>query len=348
MNNSSSYGIISVLAAVIAFAVTAVLGKFMIPWLHQLKYGQTIKEIGPTWHQKKQGTQTMGGIMFVAGIFAACVICLPLFEVTASSYSGFGRLSTLQKGYIWGGVCLGVLSGFIGFLDDYISVVKKRNTGLTPKQKYMLQFAVAIAYLATIWLCGDRGEGRTLIPFFGEVRLGIWFYIISIVMITGFINAVNLTDGIDGLCSSVTFFAAVTLMLIAGLVRFYDIGIMAAALAGGCVGFLVWNFYPAKVFMGDTGSLFLGGMFCAAAYGLRMPVLIPLIGLIYLTEAGSVILQRYYFKLTHGKRIFKMSPIHHHFEMCGWSEVKIDAVFSAVTVICGVLAVILAVKGGCI
>ena len=345
MNEATTYGIFSVLAAIIAFAVTAILGKYMVPWLHKLRFGQTIKEIGPKWHQAKQGTPTMGGIMFVIGIFAACIICLPLFEAAAPSYTDVARLSRLQRGYIWGGVGLGVFSGFIGFIDDYISVVKHRNTGLSAKQKYLMQLAVAAAYLATIWLCGDKGQGITRIPFLGEVRLGIWFYIISVVMITGFINAVNLTDGIDGLCSSVTFFAAVTLMLIAGLMRFFDIGIMTAALAGGCIGFLVWNFYPAKVFMGDTGSLFLGGMFCAAAYGLQLPILIPLIGIIYLCEAGSVIIQRYYFKLTHGRRIFKMSPIHHHYELSGWSEVKIDAVFSAVTVVCGIIAVMLAVKG---
>ena len=345
MTTSLAYSFTSVMAALLAFGVTALLGKIVIPWLHKLKYGQTIKEIGPKWHEKKQGTPTMGGVMFFIGIFVACVVCLPIFSASVRTHTDIPRLSTLQKGYIWGGVGLGVFSGITGFLDDYISVVKKRNTGLSAKEKYLMQLVVAVGYLATIWLSGDRGQGITRIPFVGEVHLGIWFYLISVVLITGFINAVNLTDGIDGLCSSVTFFAAISLMLMAGMMRLFDIGIVAAALAGGCMGFLVWNFYPAKVFMGDTGSLFLGGIFCAVAYGLQLPILIPLVGIIYLCEAGSVILQRYYFKLTHGKRIFKMSPIHHHFELSGWSEVKIVTVFSAITIICGAIAVALTLYG---
>ena len=162
-------------------------------------------------------------------------------------------------------------------------------------------------------------------------------------MIVGFVNAVNLTDGIDGLCSSVTFFAAIVFIVIAGMHSMFGMSIFAAAVAGGCLGFLVWNFFPAKVFMGDTGSLFLGGLFCAMAYGVNMPILIPLVGIIYLCEAGSVMLQVSYFKLTHGKRIFKMSPIHHHFEMSGWSEVKIVWVFSVITLIAGVAAVALSI-----
>ncbi len=347
MTISTAYGLCSVLAAGLGFGITALLGKTIIPWLHKLKYGQTIKEIGPTWHQAKQGTPTMGGIMFIAGILAACVVSLPIFSLIAPSYDVFSRLSALQKANIWGGIVMGVLFGAIGFLDDYLSVVKKQNTGLKALPKYLLMLGVTIAYLATLWLSGDNGDGLTIIPFVGTVKLGIWFYIISIVMITGFVNAVNLTDGIDGLCSSVTFFAVISLMLTAGLMTLFDIGIIAAAVAGGCIGFLVWNFYPAKVFMGDTGSLFLGGMFVAVAYGLQLPILIPLVGIIYLCEAGSVILQRYYYKLTHGKRIFKMSPIHHHFEMSGWSEVKIVTAFSSVTIAAGIIAIILVVLGVC-
>lgn len=341
MTEGTAYGLMSVLAAAFAFGVTALLGKVVIPWLTKLKYGQTIKEIGPTWHANKQGTPTMGGIMFIAGIIAACAIALPVYAKIVPSLTGAPRLSTLQSALIWAGLVMGLVFGSIGFLDDYIKVVKKRNTGLTAWQKYALQLVTTLAYLATVWLAGDGGKGATIIPFVGEVSLGIWFYIISVIMITGFVNAVNLTDGIDGLCTSVTFFAIIALMIAAGLMKLFDIGIIAAAVAGGCIGFLVWNFYPAKVFMGDTGSLFLGGMFCAVAYGLKLPILIPLVGIIYLAEAGSVIIQRYYFKLTHGKRIFKMSPIHHHFEMSGWSEIKIVTVFSTITVVCGVIAVLL-------
>ncbi|MBQ9994170.1 MAG: phospho-N-acetylmuramoyl-pentapeptide-transferase [Clostridia bacterium] len=338
-----AYVIISLLAAAAAFAITAGLGKVVIPWLHNLKYGQTIKEIGPTWHASKQGTPTMGGIMFAAGILLSCAIFLPIYSAITDSGE---IMSALDKVYLWGGLLMGLLYGVIGFLDDYIKVVKKQNTGLTALQKYLMQLAVVIIYLALVWICGDHGEGITRIPFVGEVRLGIWFYIISVVMITGFVNAVNLTDGIDGLCTSVTFFAIVTFMLIAGFTKFFDMGIVAASIAGGCIGFLVWNFYPAKVFMGDTGSLFLGGMFCAVAYAVELPILIPLVGIIYLCEAGSVMLQVGYFKATHGKRIFKMSPIHHHFEMSGWSEIKIVVVFSTVTIICGIIAALLVALGG--
>ena len=327
----------SIVAAVISFAISAALGKALIPWLHKLKYGQPIKEIGPTWHASKQGTPTMGGIMFIAGTVVAACIAIPLAGIAGK------RIVTVDLGVrVWGGLIMGVLYGIVGFADDYLKVVRHNNDGLSFWQKIFSQTAIAAAYLAGLAISGDKLRGATYIPFVdGPVELGIWFYIISLVMIVGFVNAVNLTDGIDGLCGSVTLFAAICFMISAVLVNVLEISILAAALAGGCLGFLIWNFHPAKVFMGDTGSLFLGGMFCALAYGIKMPILIPLVGIIYLCEAGSVILQRYYFKLTHGKRIFKMSPIHHHFELSGWSEVKIDTVFSIVTMIGGLIAVLL-------
>lgn len=334
-----AYGMMSLAAALTAFLVTAGFGKIVIPWLKRLKYGQTIKEIGPTWHSGKQGTPTMGGIMFVAGILLSCLVSLPIFISWHGSVSLFAGATSHAR--IFGGTGMGIAYGMVGFFDDYVKIAKKQNLGLTAIQKLVFQFGIAFSYLATLYLSGDGGRGITIIPFFGTLELGFWFYLISLVMIVGFVNAVNLTDGIDGLCSSVTFFAAVSLMLAAGFTQIFEMGIIAGAVAGGCVGFLVWNFFPAKVFMGDTGSLFLGGMFCALAFGIDMPVLIPVIGFIYLCEAGSVILQRYYYKLTHGKRIFKMSPIHHHFEMCGWSEVKIVTVFSLVTLIAGILSNVL-------
>lgn len=331
---------ISLLAAVIAFGVTAFLGKFVIPWLHKLKYGQTIKEIGPKWHEKKQGTPTMGGIMFIVGILAALLVCLPVYRHLQASGS---IASYYETGAYWvrmlAGILMAVFFGAVGFLDDYIKVVKKQNEGLTPSQKMIFMLIIAGAYLLTLALLGDATV--TTIPFLGDVNVHFWFYPISLIMIVGFVNAVNLTDGIDGLCSSVTFFTAIVFMMIAGMRHMFGMNIFAAAVAGGCVGFLVWNFFPAKVFMGDTGSLFLGGLFCAMAYSLNVPILVPLVGIIYLCEAGSVMLQVIYFKLTHGKRIFKMSPIHHHFEMSGWSEVKIVWSFSLVTLIAGVIAVAL-------
>ena len=236
-----------------------------------------------------------------------------------------------------GGFLMAVGFGGVGFIDDYIKVVKKRNLGLNEKQKLILQFLVAGAYLLSLYLSG--GSSVTLIPFLGGVDLGIFYWVISLLGIVGMVNAVNFTDGIDGLNASVTFFASLIFMVIAGILGANGMGILAAATAGGCLGFLIWNFNPAKVFMGDTGSLFLGGMVCALGFGLNLPVLILPIGIIYIVEILSVVLQVTYFKATGGKRLFKMSPIHHHFEMCGWSEGKICAVFSLVTLLFGAFSV---------
>ncbi len=340
MSINSAYAIMSIIAAGVAFGVSAVLGKFLIPWLTKLKFGQTIKEIGPTWHQKKQGTPTMGGIMFIGGITLAIVAAIPGFLAMAKNYG----ITAIESVKLWAGLGLALVCGVMGFLDDYTGIVKKENTGLTVKQKFALQFGAAGIYLGIIAIA-EKGAGKTYIPFVGDVELGIWFYLIALILIVGFINAVNLTDGIDGLCGSVTFFAEICFMVIAALHGFFHVGIVAAAVAGGCLGFLVWNFHPAKVFMGDTGSLFLGGIFCATAFACDMPIFIPLVGIIYLCETGSVMLQTTYFKLTHGKRIFKMTPIHHSFEMSGWSEVKIVTVFSIVTVVCGGIACLLTALG---
>ena len=238
--------------------------------------------------------------------------------------------------FIFAGLGLAVANGLIGFIDDYTKAVKKRNLGLTAIQKLVLQFLAAGIYLAVLGLAGYGTS--TLIPFVGMVDLGLFYYVIAAIVIVGMVNAVNLTDGIDGLNGSVTFFACVIYMLIASMLSYLGITAMSAASAGACLGFLVWNFHPAKVFMGDTGSLFLGGLVCAIAFALNLPVLLLPIGIIYIAEVLSVVLQVSYFKITHGKRLFKMSPIHHHFEMCGWSEVKIVAVFSAITALFGAVA----------
>ena len=336
--------LISLLASGMSFGITAALGQKVIPWLHKLKYGQTIKEIGPKWHEKKQGTPTMGGIMFIAGILVSLLVCLPLYYYLRNGGSIASNYEEPVSYWIriTAGILMSVMFGAVGFLDDYIKVVKKQNEGLTPGQKMIFMTLITGAYLTTLAMCGDATV--TTIPFFtNDVDVGFWFYPVSLIMILGFVNAVNLTDGIDGLCSSVTFFTAIVFIVIAGMHNMFGMSIFAASVAGGCLGFLVWNFFPAKVFMGDTGSLFLGGLFCAMAYGVNMPILIPLVGIIYLCEAGSVMLQVAYFKATHGKRIFKMSPIHHHFEMSGWSEVKIVWVFSIITLIAGVAAVALSI-----
>lgn len=321
-------------AAVIAFVISAILGKVLIPFLHKLKFGQTILEIGPDWHKKKQGTPTMGGIMFIVGIIVSTVVCL----VAKASVSDVSKSSQMNA-YI--GLVMALCYGLIGFIDDYIKVVKKRNLGLTAKQKLVMQFAVAVLYLLALrYIAGDTELTRTFIPFMGTVDLGWFYYVAASIVIVGIVNATNLTDGIDGLDGSITFFAAIAMMIISTMLS--DIGtvIESAALAGGCLGFLIWNFHPAKVFMGDTGSLFLGGIVCAILFALDLPVLLLLVGFVYLMEMFSVVLQVSYFKLTHGKRLFKMSPIHHHFEMCGWSEVKIVCVFSLITALMGAVAVL--------
>lgn len=330
-------------AAVIAFLISAIIGKKLIPFLHKLKYGQTILEIGPSWHKNKQGIPTMGGIMFIVAFVVTSAIGVTLFYAVNGNGADAMEQVIKEKVHIFAGIIMALCYGVIGFIDDYIKVVKKRNLGLTAIQKLVLQFLVAAGYLAALAAFGYGSS--TIIPFVGSIDLGFFYYIISAIVIVGVVNAVNLTDGIDGLDGSVTFFAALFFMLIASVMGSIGHTIECAALAGGCLGFLVWNFHPAKVFMGDTGSLFLGGIVCAIAFGLNMPILLLPMGIIYLCEMFSVMLQVTYFKLTHGKRLFKMSPIHHHFELCGWSELKIVAVFSGVTVVFGIISLLCVIFG---
>ena len=338
------FGIWTIVTALAAFGITAALGKPIIKYLHKLNFGQTILDVGPSWHKEKQGTPTMGGIMFITSSVVVAIASVLLYNAFGTGYIGvyqedLGKVSTL----VFSALGLALAQGAIGFIDDYIKVVKKRNLGLTAIQKLALQFASTAAYLAVMAIMG--GDTKTVIPFVGEVELGWFYYIISAVVIVGIVNAVNLTDGIDGLDGSLTFFVSLFFILIASLLGYIGVNLLAAAIAGGCLGFLVWNFHPAKVFMGDTGSLFLGGIVCGMAFALDMPILLLPLGIVYLCEMFSVMLQVGYFKLTHGKRLFKMSPIHHHFEMCGWSEIKIVSVFSAVTVVFGIVAFLLVFFG---
>ncbi len=310
-----------IFALVLAFVITALSGKFVIPFLTKLKFGQSILEIGPKWHMNKQGTPTMGGIMFILGMGAATVLAgIPLMRE-----GDFRHILVLAFSLVFGA---------IGFVDDYAKVVKKQNQGLTAMQKLVLQLAAGAAFLSALRYLNDIVP-QIFIPF-TNVTLDLpWIVYLFIMMfvIVGAVNAVNLTDGIDGLASCVTIPVAVFFSVLAFAISNPGAGIFASALVGGLFGFLIYNFNPAKVFMGDTGSLFLGGAVCGLAMAFDMPLILLFVGVIYIAETLSVILQVGYFKLTHGKRLFKMAPLHHHFEMCGWSEKKLCLIFTLVTVI---------------
>lgn len=321
-----------VIAAAVAFAVTAALGYIVIPYLKRLKFGQTILDIGPKWHKDKQGTPTMGGIMMIVGLLLSVGIA---FAYSAASDGRFASEMTdsYRLAVFLSGIAMALCMAAIGFMDDYIKVVKKRNLGLTARQKTFLQLLVSAAYLATLCISGMK---TTTIPFIGDIDItggwGLLFWPVALMFIYGFTNAVNLTDGIDGLASTVTLVVACSFMLASGFLNNMGINVLSAALAGACVGFIVWNAKPAKVFMGDTGSMFLGGMVVAVSFGTGRPVLLIFAGITYFLEALSDIIQVAYYKRTK-KRIFKMAPLHHHFEMCGWSEEKIVLVFSLVTAV---------------
>ena len=321
--------------AAIGFAVSAVSGYFLIPYLHKLHFGQTILDIGPSWHKNKQGTPTMGGFMFIFAILIASVVG---YFMLSQGKNDLWHGTQVEIARYWGTILLAVSFGIIGFVDDYIKVVKKRNLGLTAIQKLIMQFVAAGLYMLILYTAGDTST-VLIIPFLGQLDLGLVYFPLCVVGIVYITNSVNLTDGLDGLCGSVTCVSALGFMMVSATMGFGGINLLSTALAAACLGFLVWNFYPAKVFMGDTGSMFLGGMVTGLAFGVGMPLILAFLGIIYICESMSVVLQVISFKTT-GKRIFKMSPIHHHFEMCGLSEVKIDFAFSAVTAVGAVLAVL--------
>jgi len=329
--------IIAVVGMILAFAITGLLGYTVIPYLHKLKFGQTILDIGPNWHKNKQGTPTMGGVMFIIGVVLALPTALSLGKITGL-LTDSGIIDQLGEENriipLIAGVALAIGMAFIGFIDDYIKVVKKRNLGLTAKQKTMLQLLLAAAYLYTMYL---GGMTSTRLPLFGYVDItkgfGLLFWPIALIFIYGFTNAVNLTDGVDGLATSVTAVVAIFFAVVAGVMSRYPLAcLLSAIFLGGLLGFLLWNRHPAKVFMGDTGSMFLGGMAVALCFMIEMPILLFFAGIVYFWEAISVIIQVAYYKKTK-KRIFKMTPIHHHYEMSGWSENKICVVFSIITLV---------------
>ena len=312
--------------ALAVFLVTVILEKLIIPILQSHKVGQRILEIGPRWHKNKAGTPTMGGICFIMAILVIMVIVAIISAIKGKNDELISLALALG---------LAVFNGMIGFFDDYTKLIKKQNEGFTAKQKIALQSLAAILYLAAMSLT-DNINTALHIPFASvSLELGWFYYVFAFVLIIGFVNSVNLTDGIDGLASSVTLVVGLFFGVVALIANDVALMLIGAALVGATAGFLVYNFYPARVFMGDTGSLFLGGLVVGATFVLDEPMIIFLVGIIYLIEAASDIIQVGVFKLSGRKiRVFKMAPIHHHFEKCGWSEVKIVVIFSLVTVLC--------------
>lgn len=309
-----------------SFAIVAALGPFFIPLLHRLKFGQSIRNCGPASHQKKSGTPTMGGIMIILAILVSTLIWCPLSpEIIVALL--------LTLGY-----------GLIGFLDDYIKVVKKRNLGLTAKQKFGLQILLALILLAYVTYKGNMIREILWLPGTGIIwSIGWGYYVLAVLVLVGTTNAVNLTDGLDGLVSCVSmpvFFAYFCIAMILGP---SSLSTFSLILLGSCIGFLIYNHYPARVFMGDTGSLALGGAVAALALLTHTELLLIVVGIIYVLEALSVIIQVAYFKATGGRRVFRMTPIHHHFELGGWRETKVVVVFTAFSFLAAIVGVFLAI-----
>ena len=323
------------LALVMAFIVAVIVGRFYIPWLRKMKAGQEIRQDGPTWHMSKAGTPTMGGVIFITG---CTFVCLTV---------GFESMRQGDYTHIFV-LLFALVFGAIGFLDDWEKLRKKQNLGLSAKAKFLLQLVAALAFVLLLRKLGYIST-HLYIPFWNtEVYIPeALYFILAAFIIVGTVNAVNITDGVDGLASGTSlpvclFFVAVTFLWGE---RYLALGIFASALLGGLLGFLVYNFNPAKVFMGDTGSLFLGGAIAALAFAYDMPLILITLGIVYIIETLSDIIQVTYFKLTHGKRVFKMAPFHHHLEMGGWTgkkwkEKELFALFTSVSLVFAIISFI--------
>lgn len=325
--------VINLIVALTAFAVSAAMGIFLIPLLKKIHFGQTIYEKGPSWHKDKQGTPIMGGFMFIFGSAIAIAVGYAIYR-SRSQDIGLSDNNDLYR--LLAGYGFALLNMIIGFADDYIKAVKKQNLGLRPKQKMVMQFIFSAAFLYVLYILGDRSTSLNF--YWAELDIGWLYYPFMLLVIVFLTNAVNLTDGIDGLCGSVTVISMLSFTMLCSAMSIWEYSIFSMAVAGGCLGFLVWNLHPAKVFMGDTGSMFLGGAIVAVGLVTRQHLLLAIIAIVYICEALSVVIQVTYFKLTKGKRLFKMSPIHHHFELCGFNEYKIVITFSALGLIAGVIA----------
>ena len=316
-------------AFLLSLGVTVAVGLVLVPLLRKMKAGQSIREDGPIWHRSKQGTPTMGGLMFIAGITAACLVI------------GWNEMRRGEFGHIYV-LAFALIFAFIGFLDDVQKLVKKQNLGLTAMQKFLLQLVAAVVFVLLMRLTGYLTP-NLYIPFINIIvpisEPG--YFVLAAFIIVGTVNAVNITDGVDGLVTGVTVPVAVCYMAIAFIWGFRSLDIFAAAMCGGLIGFLLFNFHPARIFMGDTGSLFLGGAVCAMAFAMDIPLILIPLGIIYIIETLSDIIQIACFKLTKGKkRVFKMAPLHHHFEMSGWSEYKLFFVFTIISAVFAVIAFI--------
>ena len=339
-----SFWIVNLVTALLSFVIAGVSGIFLVPFLHKIKFGQPIKTVdGPKWHEKKQGTPTMGGFMFIISTVLTSIAGYWIYRwktgidtTDKASFKPFYLLLAV--------VLFSVAFGVIGFIDDYTKVARKNNDGLTPWQKIAIQLVVSVGFLAAIHFFGDGATSIDL-GFWRSPSLGIFYYILMIPVIIYLTNAVNLTDGVDGLCGSVTFVAMLIFTVCCSILKQNEMTCFTMALAGGCLGFLLWNLNPAKCFMGDTGSMFLGAAVTGMGLILHKHLLLLLVALVYIIEALSVVIQVSYFKYTkkkygEGRRIFKMTPIHHHFEMSGFSEYKIVITFSLFGIIFGVLGII--------
>ncbi len=323
-----SFAIFLSASAIAVFVLTVIFSRIIIPILKSHKMGQKILDIGPRWHKSKEGTPTMGGITFIFAMTIVIACDIALLSI------GLGAVPTgLTLTFVYALLC-----GFIGCIDDTAKLKKKKNEGLTPIQKLVLQFVIAGGYIAGLVYFGCIDD-TLYIPYIGVSfeGCGIIYYAFLVVLAVGVMNSVNLADGIDGLAAMETLVVS-AFFILCGVVKYAssalisgETAVLGAVTAGGMLGFLVYNFHPARVFMGDTGSLFLGGVVMGGALLLKNPLIVIVYGLMYIIETVSDILQVAYFKLTHGKRLFRMAPIHHHFEKCGWGEVKIVAVFSLMT-----------------
>lgn len=340
-----SFWIIILGTALLSFGISALSGKWLVPFLHKIKFGQPIKvKDGPEWHAKKQGTPTMGGFMFIMSTVITALggywvyrIQAGLDTTAADTHKAFFRLVSI--------IIFSLLFGLIGFIDDYTKVVRKDNDGLSAMQKILLQTLFSVGFLFALYKFGD-GSTSINLGFWETPQLGIFYYIILIPVIIYLTNAVNLTDGIDGLCGSVTFAAMLIFTVCCSILKENELSCFTMALAGGCLGFLVWNLNPAKCFMGDTGSMFLGAAVTGVGLVLHNHLLMILVSLVYIIEALSVVIQVSYFKYTkkkygEGRRIFKMTPIHHHFELSKWSEYKIVISFSMAGIFFGIIGIVL-------